>query len=113
MSKAEAVAQASGVDAHGMLVESHGQTVAQAIVNQARKARADVIVIGTHGRRGLRRLLMGSDAEAVLRESSVPVLLVRSAQRAPRKQSGVTKVHAPSPRTRSRARDAVSLAARN
>jgi hypothetical protein len=37
-----------------------------------------VIVIGTHGRRGLSRVLMGSDAEAVVRESPVPVLLVRA-----------------------------------
>jgi len=34
--------------------------------------------MGTHGRRGLRRALMGSDAEAVLQEARVPVLLVRS-----------------------------------
>jgi len=37
-----------------------------------------VIVLGTHGRRGLRRIVMGSDAEAVLREAKVPVLLVRA-----------------------------------
>ena len=37
---------------------------------------ADVIVLGTHGRRGITRMLMGSDAEAVLRESPIPVLLV-------------------------------------
>jgi nucleotide-binding universal stress UspA family protein len=42
-------------------------------------------VLGTHGRRGLRRALMGSDAEAVVREASVPVLLVRSPERAKRK----------------------------
>ena len=97
LSKAEAIAQASGVDAQAMQVESHGQTVAQAIVGQARKAKADVIVIGTHGRRGLRRILMGSDAEAVVRESSVPVLLVRAAQRAPRKRQA-----SPKPRTAAR-----------
>ena len=34
--------------------------------------------MGTHGRRGLRRLTLGSDAELVLRESPVPVLLVRA-----------------------------------
>ena len=35
-------------------------------------------MLGTHGRRGLRRVLMGSDAEAVLREARMPVLLVRA-----------------------------------
>ena len=35
-------------------------------------------MLGTHGRRGLRRLLMGSDAESVLRDARVPVLLVHA-----------------------------------
>lgn len=55
-----------------------GEGVAAAILRYAKRVRADVIVLGTHGRRGLSRLLMGSDAEAVLREATVPVLLVRS-----------------------------------
>jgi len=38
---------------------------------------ADLIVLGTHGRRGLGRLMMGSDAEAILRAATIPVLLVR------------------------------------
>ena len=38
---------------------------------------ADLIVLGTHGRRGLRRAVLGSDAEQVVRRSPVPVLLVR------------------------------------
>ena len=37
-----------------------------------------MIVMGTHGRRGLSRLVLGSDAEGVLREATVPVLLLRS-----------------------------------
>lgn len=48
-----------------------------AIIEQARKLSADLIVMGTHGRRGLRRLTLGSDAEMVLRSSPVPVLMVR------------------------------------
>ncbi|MET0658965.1 MAG: universal stress protein, partial [Steroidobacteraceae bacterium] len=39
---------------------------------------ADLIVMGTHGRRGLGRWALGSDAESVLRSASVPVLLVRA-----------------------------------
>ena len=41
------------------------------------------LVLGTHGRRGARRMLLGSDAEQVLRTATVPVLLVRSAETAP------------------------------
>jgi hypothetical protein len=62
-----------------VLVEARAATVAHVIVQQAQKLKADVIVMGTHGRRGLRRALMGSDAEAVVREAGVPVVLVRGA----------------------------------
>ena len=81
LTKAEAVARAAKVDVKALLVESKGGTIADAILAQARKLRADTIVLGTHGRRGLRRALMGSDAEAVLRDSRVPVLLVRALPR--------------------------------
>ncbi|HET7503507.1 MAG TPA: universal stress protein [Kofleriaceae bacterium] len=48
-----------------------------AILKAARELHADLIVIGTHGRRGLSRMLLGSVAEAVLRRASCPVLAVR------------------------------------
>ena len=48
------------------------------ILEEARKWRADLIVMGTHGRRGIRRFALGSDAEQVLRASPVPVMTVRS-----------------------------------
>jgi nucleotide-binding universal stress UspA family protein len=60
------------------MIESFGGRAADFIVEQARKWRADLIVLGTHGRRGVRRLVMGSDAEQVIRATRVPVLLVRS-----------------------------------
>jgi nucleotide-binding universal stress UspA family protein len=78
LAKAEAVARESGVDVKTLLTESKGGSIADAILGAARKVRADVIVLGTHGRRGLSRVLMGSDAEAVLREARIPVMLVRS-----------------------------------
>jgi len=68
--------QARGVRFDAVLVEDFGGRVADAIIAQARRWRADLIVIGTHGRRGLQRALMGSDAELVMRYSTVPVLLV-------------------------------------
>lgn len=51
---------------------------ARDMIDQAAKeVGADLIVMGTHGRRGFSRLVMGSDAELVLRGSPVPVMLVR------------------------------------
>jgi len=49
--------------------------VADVIIQQAKKWPADIIVLGTHGSRGVDRLVMGSDAELVVRASPVPVLL--------------------------------------
>jgi nucleotide-binding universal stress UspA family protein len=48
------------------------------VVDEAKRWGAELIVIGTHGRRGVGRMLMGSDAEQILRLSPVPVLLVRA-----------------------------------
>jgi nucleotide-binding universal stress UspA family protein len=78
LKRAEEVARKSGVKANVALLESPGGPAADAIVRQAKKVKADLIVIGTHGRRGVRRMLMGSDAEQVVRNSPVPVMLVRS-----------------------------------
>jgi nucleotide-binding universal stress UspA family protein len=52
--------------------------VADVIVRQARRFGADLIVLGTHGRRGVRRVVLGSDAEQVVRLAQAPVLLVRA-----------------------------------
>jgi len=57
----------------------HSWRVSDAIVEEARRWGADLIVTGTHGRRGLDRLLLGSVAEGVARASPVSVLLVRGA----------------------------------
>ena len=66
-------------DRESVLVESITRPVADVIVREARKWKADLIVIGTHGRRGLRRVVMGSDAEQVVRSAPAPVLLIRAA----------------------------------
>lgn len=52
-------------------------SAADAIVKGARRDRCGLIVMGTHGRRGLRRLLLGSVAQQVLAVSRVPVMLCR------------------------------------
>ncbi len=69
------------VKADSALYESLGGRVSDVIVGEARKWKADLIVMGTHGRRGINRLVLGSDAEAVLRAAPVPVLMVRSSER--------------------------------
>jgi len=48
--------------------------------DQAKAWNADLVVIGTHGRRGVNRLMLGSDAEQIVRTSPVPVLLVRAVE---------------------------------
>jgi len=58
-------------------MEAPDVPVGECIVRGARDYQADLIICGTHGRRGVRRLLIGSDAEYVVRHSPVPVLLVR------------------------------------
>jgi len=58
-----------------------GDTPAQAIEDYASKSEIDLIVIGTHGRRGLSHIVMGSVAEKVVRTSPCPVLTVRHPQR--------------------------------
>ena len=52
-------------------------TPADAIVRAAEEENADMIVLGTHGRTGMARLLMGSVAEAVVRRAKCPVLTVK------------------------------------
>ena len=68
----------AGVDVEAVVRYDPGLRVSDLIVREAVDGRADLIVMGTHGRRALRRLALGSDAELVLRESPVPVLLVRA-----------------------------------
>jgi nucleotide-binding universal stress UspA family protein len=86
LARIERSARAAGARPETALVEEFGGRVADAIVAQAKRWRADLVVMGTHGRRGLQRALIGSDAELVVRYSPVPVLLVpaRGAARARR-----------------------------
>ena len=81
LQKAQKLAAARGVRAESDLRESAGVRVADIITGRARRWRADLIVMGTHGRRGVNRMLLGSDAELVVRNASAPVLLVRAGAR--------------------------------
>lgn len=70
--------QAAGIAIETKLVDTALPTihVATTIAEDAVSAKADLIVLGTHGRRGVERWLLGSVAEGVARRSTVPVLLV-------------------------------------
>lgn len=72
-------AQRDGIEAETVLFTTLAGRVSDLVVEQAKAWNADLIVIGTHGRRGVGRVLMGSDAEQILRSAPVPVLLVRAA----------------------------------
>ncbi len=70
-------ARKQGVEPDTVSVETLVGPVGAVIIEYAEKWPADLIVIGSHGRKGIRRLVMGSDAEYVVRTTPVPVLLVR------------------------------------
>ncbi len=77
LTEAQALVQQAGLATETKLLEAKGQRIANVIVAEAERWQADLIVIGTHGRTGFSRLLLGSVAEGVVRTSSIPVLLIR------------------------------------
>jgi nucleotide-binding universal stress UspA family protein len=78
LERASAYARQHDVEPKTYLVERFGGRASDQIVDQIKAIGADLIIMGTHGRRGVSRLTMGSDAELVVRSSPVPVLLVKS-----------------------------------
>lgn len=78
VAEAEKVALESGLKVESAILEIMGGRAADSIVSEAIEWKADLIVLGTHGRRGAKRLVMGSDAEEIVRAAPIPVLLVRS-----------------------------------
>jgi nucleotide-binding universal stress UspA family protein len=75
---AMAAASSAGVPAEQHLVEASGQRLAELVVREAMAHQADLIVVGTHGRRGIGRVLLGSGAEQIIRQAPLPVLVIRS-----------------------------------
>ena len=74
--EAASLARERGAVADGVVRCDPALRVCDVIVAEAKSSGAQLIVMGTHGRRGFKRVVLGSDAELVLRESPVPVLLV-------------------------------------
>jgi nucleotide-binding universal stress UspA family protein len=75
-----ALAKDLGLEATGLAVADHG-TVADTLIRLAGKHDAQAIVLGTHGRGGVVKRLLGSTSDEVLRHASCPVVLVRDDDR--------------------------------
>lgn len=78
LASATAFIQEQGMKAEMALLEAPDKKTAEIIVEDAQRWHADLIVMGTHGRQGLERMLLGSVAEGVVRRAPVPVLLIPS-----------------------------------
>ena len=68
-------AEAKGVKTRALTIKS--DVVSDAIITSARKHKCDLIVMASHGRKGVKRLLLGSDTQQVLTHSHIPVLVLR------------------------------------
>ena len=77
LQNALAVARSAGIPADTHLVEASGQRLGEVVADEAQVWEADLIVMGTHGRRGVSQTLLGSGAEQVFRIAPVPVLSIR------------------------------------
>jgi nucleotide-binding universal stress UspA family protein len=79
LQRAHDAARSAGVACETQLEDVAGVRVCDVVVQQAKDRRCDLIVMGTHGRRGVEHALLGSDAERVLRLAPCAVLLVKAA----------------------------------
>lgn len=74
------IAKAAGAEADTRLIDRFGERLGETIAEEATTWKADLIVVGTHGRRRLGRMFLGSGAEQIIRLAPVPVLVIRSAE---------------------------------
>jgi nucleotide-binding universal stress UspA family protein len=77
LARLEQQAAGHGVAVETRLAETFGGRMGGFISDEAEKWGADLLVVGTHGRKGVDHVLMGSVAEGVIRTATMPVLLVR------------------------------------
>ena len=71
------IVQSAGVQGETILVDRLGERLAETVAAKAVAWDASLVVVGTHGRRGIGRMLMGSGAEQIIRLAPCPVLVVR------------------------------------
>ena len=76
--KAKAALPENKVHRHLLIANKGAREMAQMLVDYADEQGSDLIILGTHGRSGLMHLLMGSFAETVMRETNLPLLIIRS-----------------------------------
>lgn len=77
LAQMRSLASVKGVACDSVLLESGTGRLCDTVAEQAMQVHADMIVLGSHGRRGLDRVLMGSDAEQIVRQAPVAVLVVK------------------------------------
>lgn len=77
LADALAMAQSAGTNVDTKMIDEPGQRLGETIAREAEEWKADLVVVGTHGRHGVRRMLLGSGAEQVIRLAPVPVLVIR------------------------------------
>jgi nucleotide-binding universal stress UspA family protein len=75
---AMAIAKSAGVEADNILFEKFGERLGETVADEAKRWNADLVVVGTHGRRGVGRMFLGSGSEQIIRLAPTPVLVVRS-----------------------------------
>jgi nucleotide-binding universal stress UspA family protein len=80
LNDALALAEVEGVEASAQLAHVPGRPLGETIADEARRWEADLVVVGTHGRKGVARVLLGSGAEQIIRLAPVAVLVVRDPQ---------------------------------
>lgn len=78
MDEARDKAQKAGVEVETALPENRTERISAVVAEEAKRWGADLIVVGTHGRRGIQHLVLGSVAEGVARAAVSPILLVPS-----------------------------------
>ncbi len=80
LAKLEQQVAKRGLEVETRLAETQGGRASDIISEEAKKWNADLLVVGTHGRKGVDHILMGSVAERVIRTATMPVLLMRGTE---------------------------------
>ena len=78
LADALAIVQAAGIEADTVLIDKFGERLGETVAAEAQSWKADLIVVGTHGRRRIGRMFLGSGAEQIIRLAPVPVLVIRT-----------------------------------
>lgn len=86
-------ARAAGAETDMMLFDKPGLRLSEAVSDAAKLWGADLIVVGSHGRKGFNRLVMGSGADQIIRTAPVPVLVIRGSDALPKAPKEPAHLH--------------------